>query len=90
MFQTDYKDNGRSIGDIAIPNDATVKELKSLGATVNFIGIWLKLLRTIFCAQSESYSIAMEEMLKQITQNVERSLTSREKNQKLMTDIGGG
>ena len=29
-------------------------------------------------------------MFKQITQNVERALTSKEKNQKLMTDIGGG
>ena len=32
----------------------------------------------------------MEKMFKQIPQNVERALTSREKNQKLMTDIGGG
>ena len=32
----------------------------------------------------------MEEMFKQIPQNVEKALTSREKNQKLMTDIGGG
>ena len=32
----------------------------------------------------------MEDMFKQIPQNVERALTSREKNQKLMTDIGGG
>ena len=29
-------------------------------------------------------------MLKQIPQNVEKALTSGEKNQKLMTDIGGG
>ena len=32
----------------------------------------------------------MKEMFKQIPQNVEKPLTSREKNQKLMTDIGGG
>ena len=32
----------------------------------------------------------MEEMFKQIPQNVERALTSREKNPKLMADIGGG
>ena len=32
----------------------------------------------------------MKEMFKQIPQNVEKALTSREKNQKLMTDIGGG
>ena len=89
-LQTDYQDNESIIDDIAIPNDATVKKLRSLGATFNFIDIWLKLIRKNYFARSESYSIAMEEMFKQIPQNVERALTSREKNQKLMTDIGGG
>ena len=32
----------------------------------------------------------MKEIFKQIPQNVENPLTSREKNQTLMTDIGGG
>ena len=32
----------------------------------------------------------MKEMFKTIPQNVEKPLTSREKNQNLMTDIGGG
>ena len=32
----------------------------------------------------------MKEMFKQIPQNVEKELTSGEKNRKLMTDIGGG
>ena len=32
----------------------------------------------------------MNEMFKTIPQNVEKPLTSREKNQKLITDIGGG
>ena len=40
-LQTDYNDNERSIGNREIPNDATVKELKALGATFNFIYIWL-------------------------------------------------
>ena len=48
-LHTDYKDNDSSIGVRAIPNDATVKELKSLGATFNFIDIWLKLLRKNYC-----------------------------------------
>ena len=43
-----------------------------------------------YFARNESYSIAMEEMFKQIPQNVEKALTSREKIPKLMTDIGGG
>ena len=32
----------------------------------------------------------MNEMFKTIPQNVEKPLTSREKNQKLIIDIGGG
>ena len=32
----------------------------------------------------------MVEMFKTIPQNVEKPLTSREKNKKLITDIGGG
>ena len=55
-----------------------------------FIDIWLKLLRENYCARSESYSNDLEEMFKQITQNVERSLTSKGKKGKMMTDIGGG
>ena len=36
--KTDYE---ISIGNRVIPNDATVKSLKSLGATFNFIDTWL-------------------------------------------------
>ena len=89
-LQTDYKDNESSIGDREIPNDATVKELKPLGATFHFIDIWIQLLRENDFSQSETYSIAMEEMFKQIPIFFENTLNSREKNQKLMTDIGGG
>ena len=39
--QDNKTDNEISIGDIVIPNDATVKSLKSLGATFNFIDTWL-------------------------------------------------
>ena len=89
-FQDGYKDNESSIGDREIPNDATVKALKLLGAAFNFIDIWLHFFRGIYFSRSESYSISMKEMFKQIPQNVKKSLTSREKNPKLMTDIDGG
>ena len=59
----------------------TVKELKPLRATFNFIFIWLHFLRENYFARSESYSIAMKEMFKQIPQIVEKPLPSREKNQ---------
>ena len=58
-LEPDYKDNEISIGDREITNDATIKTLKSLSATLNFIDIWLKLLRENYCAQSQSYSNAM-------------------------------
>ena len=40
-MQDNKQDDGISIGDIVIPNDGTVKALKSLGATINFIDVWL-------------------------------------------------
>ena len=89
-LEPDYKDDEISIGDRSIPNDATIKTLDSLGATFNFIDIWLKLFRGNYCARSELYSNSMEEMFIKIPQNVERALTQKEKTQKLLTDIGGG
>ena len=41
-LQLDYKDDESSIGDREITNDATIKTLEALGATFNFIDIWLK------------------------------------------------
>ena len=78
-----YKEGESSICDRAIQNNATLKTLDSLGATFNFIDIWLQLLRENYFARSESYSISMKEMFKQIPQNVEKALTSREKKSKI-------
>ena len=54
-LEPDYKDNETSISNRAIPNDATIKTLHLLGATFNFIDIWLKLLRENYCPRSGSY-----------------------------------
>ena len=81
-LQLDDEDYVSSIGDRAIPNDATIKTLEALGATFNFIDIWLKLLRENYCALSESYINAMKEMFMKIPQNGEIPLTSKEKNPK--------
>ena len=83
-----YKDDESSIGDISISNDATIKTLKSLVTICNFIDIWIKLLCENYCARGELYRNGMEEMFKQIPQNVERAITYLLK--KMMTDIGGG
>ena len=40
-LQENKTDDESSIGNREIPNDATVKALKPLGATFNFIDTWL-------------------------------------------------
>ena len=77
--QDDKQDDESSIGDRVIPKDATVKALKLLGATFNFIDIWLHNFGDNNFARSESYRVAMVEMFKTIPQNVEKPLTTREK-----------
>ena len=42
-LQLDYEDDENSIGDRSIPDNAATEALESLGATINFIDIWLKL-----------------------------------------------
>ena len=82
-MQDNKQDDEISIGDIVIPNDATVKELKSLGATFNFIDIWLHNFRDNNFARSESYRVAMVDMFKTMPQNAEKPLTTREKKSKI-------
>ena len=81
IMQDNKQDDESSIYDGVIPNDATVQALKILRATFNFIDIWLQKFCENYFARSESYRVAMVEMFKTIPQNVEKSLTSREKNQ---------
>ena len=82
-MQYNKQDDESSIGDRVIPNDATVKALKSLGATFNFIDIWLHNFCENSFARSESYRVAMVDMFKTIPQNVEKPLTTREKKSKI-------
>ena len=69
-LQLDYKYDKSSIGDRAIPDDSTIKTLQALGATINFIDIWLKLLRENFDARCEAYINAMKEICMKIPQDV--------------------
>ena len=75
-LQLDYKDYERSMGDRAIPNDATIKTLEPLCATINFIYIWLKLLHENVDARCEVYINSLKPMLIQIPQTVKIALTS--------------
>ena len=49
-MQENKPDDESSIGDRVIPNDATVKALKPLGATFNFIDTWLHNFRNKYFA----------------------------------------
>ena len=89
-FQLDYKDDDISIGDRSITDNATTKTLESLGATINFIDIWFKLFLGNYNASFDAYINDMKDVFKQIPQTIKKSLTPKQKFQKLMTDIGGG
>ena len=41
-IQPDYEDDWRSIGERSITKNTTTESLKALGATINFINVWLK------------------------------------------------
>ena len=59
-------------------------------ATLNFIDIWLRLLDDNYDARHVAYITAIKEMFKKIPQTMIKYLTSKQKFQKLMIDIGGG
>ena len=64
ILQPEYKDDESSIGDRSIPDNATTKELESLGPTINFIDIWLKLFLEHCEARCYAYINAMKYMFK--------------------------
>ena len=51
---------------MVIPDNATTKTSEALGATINFIDIWLKLLREHFDVRCEAYINDMKVMFSQI------------------------
>ena len=88
-LQLDYEDYESSLGDKSIPKYATPKALKALGATIDFIDIWLKLFLENYNARCDAYINDMKEMFKKITQAIRKTLTPKQKFHKLMTDICG-
>ena len=88
-IQPSYEYDESSIGDRSIPKDATTKELKSLGDTINCIDIWLRLCDNNFDDRCVAYITAMKDMFNNIPQTMFKRLTPK-KVQKPMTGIGGG
>ena len=89
-IQPAYEDDEIIIGGRLIPKNSTVEALEALGANLNFIDIWLKLFEDNYEARCVAYSTDMKDMLKQIPPTIIKALTSKQKVQKLMTEIGGG
>ena len=63
-IQSAYEDEENSIGGRSIPKNATTEALKSLGATLNFIDVWIKLFLENYDARCIAYINDMREMFK--------------------------
>ena len=61
-----------------------------MGDTLNFIEIWLKLLKYNYEVRFGMYNKAMKDIFKKIPTTMIKALSPKQKDQKLMTDIGGG
>ena len=58
-IQPSYEDDESSTGDRSITKNATTEALKALGATLNFIDIWLKLFEENYEARCVAYITSM-------------------------------
>ena len=61
-----------------------------MGATLNIIDIWLKPLKDNYEIRSEMYNKYMKDIFKQIPLTMIKSLSSKQKVQKLTTEISAG
>ena len=68
----------------------TTEALEALGATLNFIEIWIKLLDHNYELRCGMYNKAMKDMSKTMPTTTTKPLIPKQNVQKIMTDIGGG
>ena len=61
------------------------ESLEALGASLNFIEIWIKLLNDNYDARRVAYSTSMIDMFKQIPTMMNKLLSPIQKVKKLMT-----
>ena len=85
-----YEYEESSIGDRPIPINSTIEALGALGATLNFIYIWLNMFDHNYDVRCEAYNIAMKKMFQKIPTIKLKPLSQGQKVQKLMTWIGDG
>ena len=68
-----------------LTKNSTTEALEALGATTNFIEIWIKLLEENYEVRCGMYNEAMKEMFKKIPIAIIKALSPKQKVQKLMT-----
>ena len=68
----------------------TTEALEALGANLNFIEIFIKLLDHNYGVRYEMYNKGMKDMFIQIPTKMTKPLSPKQKVQKIMTEIGGG
>ena len=85
-----YEDEESSTGDRPMPKNAIIEALEDLGATLNFIDIWIKLSDHNYDVRREAYNIATKNIFQTIPAIKSKPLSQGQKLQKLMTEIGGG
>ena len=78
--QPAQEDEEISIGDRLIPKNATTEALESLGATLNFIYVWLKPFEANYEVRSVIYNKAMKQMFKQIPTTIYKPISAKEKS----------
>ena len=76
-IQLAYEDDGISIGDRSIPKNSTIKVFKALGATLDFIDIWLKLFVDKYDSRYLAYITSVKDMFKQIPQTMIKPLNPK-------------
>ena len=72
-----YEDDERSIGYRLLPKHMTTESLEALGATFNFIDIWLKLLEDNYEDIRVAYVTAMKDMFNQIPLTTIKEITPK-------------
>ena len=63
----------------------TTEALEALGATLNFIGIWLNLLDQNYEVRCGMWNKTIKDMFKQIPTTMIKTLSQKQKLHKLMT-----
>ena len=80
----------RSGGGYPLPSNSTTEALVLLGATIDFIGCWIKVLEHNLIERCRIYVFTMEKLFLKIPVEIPKKTFPKEKLQSLLHTIGGG